>query len=159
MPLIFTFIPPYCFVFEDLLFPGIMEEQSYLVRLLLGLQDTEEPSHVLKDLREFLRQTADHWRHEVYNHQPKPLYMVGGSGHVYTEKEIRILEFLAEYRMVAINTVVSKYDDLAYCHGNSRMIEFLLGHGADKNAERYDGRKPNQMGRVHRLADGTVTLP
>lgn len=77
-------------------------------------------------------------------------YIIGGSGHRYTQEEIHYMRQLIELGSeVHINTTTNKYSDtplhLAYCHGNKVMVDFLIQNGADETAQRYNGNIPIDM--------------
>ena len=77
-------------------------------------------------------------------------YMIGGSGHVCSVEEIQIMEELITLGSdVNIDGMVNKYSDtplhLAYVHKNQPMIDFLIKHGANEQAKRYDGRIPKDF--------------
>ena len=78
-----------------------------------------------------------------------PLYVVGGSGNVYTDEDIGIMREIVSHGGKVPLGGVNKYSDtalhLAYCHDNQPMIDFLLENGADPDAERYDGCKPHEL--------------
>ncbi len=78
-----------------------------------------------------------------------PLYMMGGSGQVYTVEDINIMrEIVSNGGSVPLGPI-NKYSDtalhLACCHDNQPMIDFLIENGADINAKRYNGQKPHEL--------------
>ena len=102
------------------------------------------PNHVMSHLNVLLSKTR---AGELVSFTP---YIIGGSGHPYTQEEIRIMRLLIELgSIIHINVVVNKYSDtplhLAYCHKNKAMVDFLIQNGADENAQRYNGEFPGNM--------------
>ena len=99
------------------------------------------PNHVLEHLNTLLSKTH---KGESVSFTP---YIIGGSGHMYTQEEIHFMRLLIEIgSTININVAVNKYSDtplhLAYFHDNMAMIDFLIQNGANENAQRYSGELP-----------------
>jgi len=98
--------------------------------------------YALEDLKDHLERVRNGERVKFY------LYKVGGTGQVYDEEKISIMrEFVSLGGKIDPRQWVSKYPGvtalhIANCHGNQKMINFLIEIGGDVEAVDYKGRKP-----------------
>ncbi len=76
-------------------------------------------------------------------------YMIGGSGWMYSQREIELMRQLADNGWTIVTGPCGKYSTtalhIAYYHNNQLMIDFLLEMGADPNVRNYRGKLPQEM--------------
>ena len=89
------------------------------------------------------------------------LYMAGGQGQFYDAEKISVMrEFVSLGGKINPNQRISRYPNVtalhtANCHGNQKMINFLIELGGDVEAVDCQGRKPRDCW-IDRLSFGII---